>query len=213
MGDAVLAWDTVHDRAGEECRKIRDALEDDVAIALARAAIVHSHGYGRVLLEPLKQLPEETALRALARLLICIGGNDYTPRLALIERLYAWIRDGASGGGRTLAGCRVIPRGDGLLVCREVSAARSALPARGDVMWDGRFRLRFGPRRIGEVRRLGNEGWRQASAIDPAVKKQAIPAAVRAGLPAIWKDDTLRSVPHLGLLGNKTVPHSRHPQP
>lgn len=191
--------------------RTRNALEDDVAIALARAATVYSYGHSRVLLEPLRRLPEETALRALARLLICIGGNQYTPRLARIERLYAWIQDGAPGGGRTLAGCRVLPRSHGLLVCREVSAATSVLPAKGEVLWDGRFRLYFGPRRVGEIKRLGNEGWRQVTAIDPALKKSNIPAVVRAGLPAIWRNGTLRSVPHLGLLGNKTVPHSRHP--
>ena len=36
-------------------------------------------------------------------------------------------------------------------------------PAKGEVLWDGRFRMRFGARRIGEVRCLGAEGWRQAT--------------------------------------------------
>ena len=191
--------------------RARNSLEIDVGAALARSAIVYPSGYCQLSPQLLCQISEETALRALARVLICIGGNDYTPRLARIERLHAWLQDGTPGGGRTLAGCRLLPFTSGLLVCREVSAAKSVVPARGDLLWDGRFRLRLGARRIGDVKRLGTEGWRLAVATVPALRKSTIPSAVLAGLPAIWKDRKLRSVPHLGLLGSKILLPGRHP--
>ena len=191
--------------------RARNALENDVATTLGRAATVDPLGYCRVDPGYLLQVPEETALRALARLLMCVGGNAYTPRLAQLERLHEWLQSGAEGGGRTLAGCKAMRRGDELLVCREASAAIEVLPARGELVWDGRFRLRLGARRIGEVRRLGSEGWRQATDLAPALRKSSLPAAVRTALPAIWKNDSLRSVPHLGLLGKRRLRVSHHP--
>lgn len=191
--------------------RARNALEDGVGVALARAAIVHPSGYCYLSLQSLCRMQEETVLRALARVLICIGGNGYTPRLAGIERLHAWLQDGATGGARTLAGCRLLPLTCGLLVCREASAAKSVLPAKGDIHWDGRFRLNLGARRIGDVKRLGTEGWRLASEAVPALRKTHIPSAVLSSLPAIWKEGALRSVPHLGLLGSKRLLQARHP--
>jgi len=191
--------------------RTRNSLESEVAVTLARSAIVYPSGYCHLSPQPLCRMSEEIALRALARVLICIGGNGYTPRLERIERLYAWLQDGTPGGGRTLAGCRLLPCTSGLLVCREVSAAKSVVPAKGNLLWDGRFRLRLGTRSIGDVKRLGTEGWRLAVAAIPALRKSTIPSAVMAGLPAIWKDRKLRSVPHLGLLGSKKVLPGRHP--
>ena len=191
--------------------RTREALEQNVAEALARMAVVHPSGYCCVSLKPLCAIPEEVALRGLARLLMCIGGNSYTPRLARLERLHSWIQDGAAGRGRTLAGCRVLRRCDGLLICREASAANSVLPARGELLWDGRFKLRLGNRNIGEVRRLGSNGWQQAIETVPRLRQSSIPAVARAALPSIWKRGTLGSVPHLGLLGKRMVPALHHP--
>ena len=191
--------------------RARTAIEGDVAAVLARTTVLFPQGFGRVSTDALQRAPEEIALRALSRLLMCVGGSDYTPRMIRVERLYDWIRDGAPSGGRTLSGCRVLPREDGLLVCREASAARTSVPARGDVFWDGRFRMRFTARARGEIRRLGGEGWRCAVTIAPELRNLPIPSVVRPSLPAIWESDRLRSVPHLGLFREKRLPLVRHP--
>ena len=191
--------------------RTRDALEQNVAEALARMAVVYPSGYCCVSQAPLRAIPEEVALRVMARLLMCIGGNSYSPRLARLERLLTWIQDGAAGSGRTLAGCRVLRRCDGLLICREASAVKSVLPARGELLWDGRFKLCLGNRNIGEVRRLGSNGWQQAIEVAPRLRQSSIPAVARATLPSIWKGDALSSVPHLGLLGKRMVPALHHP--
>lgn len=191
--------------------RARSAIEGEVAALLARTTVLFPEGYGRVTSDLMRRAPEEIALRALARLMMCISGNDYPPRLARIERLYDWIRNGAPGGGRTLSGCRVLPQGDRLLVCRETHAAKESIPARGEILWDGRFRLLFPARALGEIRRLGNDGWRHAVTIVPELRRSRIPAVVRPSMPAIWKGEKLLSIPHLGILREKKVSLERHP--
>jgi len=175
--------------------RARHALEGAVAGLLAQAATLHAAGYCVLETAPLRAAPPETALRALARVLSCIGGRDYPPRLERLERLHGWIMGRDSGRGRTLGGCRVIQRKTALLICREPAAATAVLAAKGDVYWDNRFRLRVDAG--GEVRRLGADGWRQAVADAPRLKSTPIPAPARPSLPAIWAEDELLSVPHL----------------
>jgi tRNA(Ile)-lysidine synthase len=117
---------------------------------------------------------------------------------------------GAPGGGRTLSGCRVVPQGENLLVCREANAANETIAARGEVFWDGRFRLRFPARKLGEIRRLGSDGWRLAVSISPELRGSRIPSVVRPSLPSIWNGEILRSVPHLGIWRDRRVPLERH---
>ncbi len=177
--------------------RARSAIEGDIAMLLARSAILYPQGYGSLVPEALKNAPEEIGLRALSRVVTCVSGGIYPPRLDRIERLYDWIRNDMPSRGRTIAGCRVLKRGSTLLICREPSAANDRIPARGEAFWDGRFRLRFGKRATGEIRRLGQEGWREAVSIAPTLRQTPIPAAVRPSLPAIWSENGLNAVPHL----------------
>jgi tRNA(Ile)-lysidine synthase len=177
--------------------RARSALESDVATLLARCLVIHPQGFAYLVAEPLNRAPEEIGLRALSRILTCVGGNIYPPRLERVERLHAWLQDGWPGGGKTLAGCRIVPRGGALLVCREPAAARDVIPAKGDVIWDGRFELRFGSRKKGEVRRLGHEGWREAVTAAPELRQSNIPVIVRPSLPALWSSKGLEAIPHL----------------
>lgn len=187
--------------------RARAALEDAVARLLAHGAILHAAGYCIVQTMPLRRAPQEVALRALARVLSCIGGRDYPPRLERLKRLHAWLFAEDGGRGRTLSGCRVLMRESTLLICREPAAAGSVLAARGTVDWDNRFRLFLNVRgeSRGEVRRLGGAGWRQAVGDAPALKSTPIPAPARPGLPAIWSNGKLLAVPHLGYCRNADI--------
>lgn len=191
--------------------RARSALEEQTACLLARSAVIHTSGYGQFDPVPVRKVHPEIALRALSKIVTCIGGNDYPPRLARVERAYSWICDGMPGGGRTLSGCRLLPRRGKVLVCRESAAAKSRLPAKGEQFWDGRFRLHLGKRRFGEIRRLGNEGWRIAVTALPELRSLPIPPAVRASLPSVWRGEELRSVPHLGYLNGKWRSPVTHP--
>lgn len=178
--------------------RARSAAEGSTAKLLAQVAQIHAQGYALIERIPLENAPEEFALRALARTLTTIAGNDYPPRLEPLVRLYDWMRDCPSKGGKTLAGCRILAKERSYLVCREPAAVKEVTCARGDIFWDGRFRMLFRSREQGEVRRLGREGWRKIAADAPNLRKSTIPAAVKVGLPAVWSEKEVACVPHLG---------------
>ena len=183
--------------------RARGIVDTAVAALLAEAVTAHPAGFCR--LDPVRYAgaPAEIARRGLARIVQCVGGGAYAPRSDRLERLHGALAEGSLRHGRTLGGCRVLPRRDGVLICREPAAAteQSPIEAGGSVLWDGRFTIcaaaasgRF------VVRKLGQDGWRTAVARQPSLRKTAIPPAVRPGLPAIHDLDGLLAVPHLGYM-------------
>jgi tRNA(Ile)-lysidine synthase len=186
--------------------RARAALETAATAVLARAAAVYPEGYATVIPAPLREAPEDVGLRALSRLLSCIGGNEYTPRMERLERLYAWLAEGRSAGaGRTLAGCRIIWRGETILVCREASAVQDPIAALPGAIWDGRFRLAAGGRAPNgsRVGRLGREGWDKLVRERPELRTLNLPAPVRLSLPAVRALDEVIAVPHLSYRWDK----------
>jgi tRNA(Ile)-lysidine synthase len=173
--------------------RARAALEEGVAAVLARAALIHPAGFVRLDPAVLKAAPEELGLRALAALLATTGGAAYPPRLERLERLYRQVPDGL-GGGRTLAGCRLLPRQGRLLLCREPAALAPPVPALpgGEIHWDGRFSL-YLPAAAPAGLRLGGLGGERLGAA-----AGGLPAAVRAGLPALSDQRSVAVVPALG---------------
>jgi tRNA(Ile)-lysidine synthase len=182
--------------------RARTALEDAVAMLLARAVTLHPAGFARVDAAVLLAAPAETALRALAATLTTVGGADYPPRFERLERLHRALAEGfaarhTSGGGRTLGGCRLLPRRDGLLVCREPAAMAPPVAAApgASVAWDGRFRLRL-PSNAPDGLVLGGLG-RDALASLPALNRRFLPPAVQASLPVLRDRKGVVSAPHL----------------
>jgi tRNA(Ile)-lysidine synthase len=159
--------------------------------------------------QTLAAAPEEIGLRALARIVMAVGGLDLTPRLERLERLYARLCDASLGRGATLGGCRIVPEGKArragsYLVLREAAAiAAEPVPlAPGEeAIWDRRFRIRLaGDAAPGTVMALGQAGLallRQVRAHERALPAPA-PAPVRPTLPSLWQDGRLAAVPHLG---------------
>lgn len=186
--------------------RARSALEDAVARLLAACTRIDPCGFAVVEPALLCRAPEEIGLRALGRILACIGGHPYPPRLDGIERLYIAVRASASlpdGRARTLAGCRIsmAPSALGrrhLLVCREVAAM--APPADGAAgKWDGRFSAEPSEVPPGcRIGGLGREGWREVRARMPGLRRTRLPGAVRPTLPAFLDDGGIAAVPHLG---------------
>jgi len=113
----------------------------------------------------------------LARLLRAVGGAAHAPAHADVQRLLA-------AGGGTLGGAWW--RGDGWLL-REPALVAPPIPARAGALWDGRFHLsRDWPGCV-----LGALG------AGPGADS-GLPAALRAGLPALWRDGALIAAPHIG---------------
>ncbi|RVT95608.1 tRNA lysidine(34) synthetase TilS [Rhodovarius crocodyli] len=112
----------------------------------------------------------------LAALLRVVGGARHAPARAEVEALLA-------RGQGTLGGAWW--RADGW-VLREPSLLEALVPARAGAVWDGRWHLEQDmPGCMLGAAGAGLDGpW---------------PAAVRKGLPALWKDGRLYAVPHIGL--------------
>jgi tRNA(Ile)-lysidine synthase len=172
--------------------RARAALEQASAAAAVGAVELHPGGFAQVRPEVFRQVPEEIGLRLLSRLLLAVGGGDYPPRLERLEGLYGAVAAGLTAA-RTLAGCRVAPWRGRLVVSREAArvAPPLALIAGAEVTWDGRFAVRVAESappglRLGALGR----GWREAGS--------GLPAAVRSVLPALYDDDGVSAVPHLG---------------
>jgi tRNA(Ile)-lysidine synthase len=178
----------------ERLARARAAVEEDVAALLARASAVYPAGFACIDVAAMRRAPEELGLRALAGVLTLIGGGAYPPRLERLQRLYGEL-PGGLGGGRTLGGCRILPRRGGLLVCREPAAVSLPVAVTPGVAasWDGRFRLLL-PGAAPSGLTLGALG---GAAIAAAA---TVPSAVRGSLPALRDGHSVVAVPALGYL-------------
>jgi tRNA(Ile)-lysidine synthase len=180
--------------------RARVALESAATALLARAVAIYPEGYANLQPAAFRQAPEEVGLRALSRLLACIGGGDYGPRLERLERLYGWlVQGGSAGAGRTLGGCRIVRRRGSVLVCREAAAVKGSVAVGDGAFWDGRFRLAVGRVSPGgpRVGMLGRAGWEKLVRERPRLRKLDLAAAVRRSFPAVWDLDEVIAVPHL----------------
>lgn len=201
--ETVLAAEGLtHERLAATAARMgraRVALDASIAALLARGVILFAEGYAVVHLAAFETAPDEVALRGLARVVTTVSGRDYPPRLERIERLFqALFRPGADlDAGRTLGGCRVIPRGAQALVCREPAAAGQVSAAAGSLVWDGRFRVVIDGDTGCELRRLGRQGWADVVADRPDLRATHVPSAVRPSLPSFWHLDVVVAVPHL----------------
>ena len=183
--------------------RARASLEQAVADLTARCLTLHPAGFAWLDLPALVAAQSELALRALARLLTCLGGADYAPRWQRLERLYGRMLAGDFRGA-TLAGCRLRADRDGrLLVVREPAKIPAVPVVPGErLLWDGRFRLQV-PRSAGPepltLAALGRDGWQQVKNSRPGAEFRAIPVLARPTLPALWSAGEPIWVPHLGV--------------
>ncbi len=184
--------------------RARHALERDTARLLARTVTIYPTGHATVDSAAIARAPADIGLRALSRIVTCIGGGAYAPRRERLERLHARMADGGLKRGATLGGCLLSPGRTGVLVAREPEAIGERLTVRapGEVIWDGRFRMTVGS--LGSRRAplviaaLGRGGWSKLIEKQPELRKIGIPGRVRHGLPALWSGGRPVCVPHLG---------------
>lgn len=187
---------------------IRATFDGKIADCLARAVSPHAAGFVWLNRDVLRAFGNEIGRLAFARVLCAVSGAAYAPRRADLARLYDELSL-PGFRGRTLAGCRVLPRAGGrILVCREPAAAVGLVAARsGGQTWDGRFFLRLAVQgqKKGRNMTLGMLGQGGLSSLRQAAPDvletplvRAIPAAARVALPALFDDRGLLAVPHFG---------------
>jgi tRNA(Ile)-lysidine synthase len=94
--------------AAAHLRRARESLEIVTEAVVARAARPVGGG---VALDPavLAAAPREVGLRALAAVLLAVGGQVYRPRFESLERLFDQVAGGRLGCGATLHGCHIRP--------------------------------------------------------------------------------------------------------
>jgi tRNA(Ile)-lysidine synthase len=174
--------------------RARQALELGVAQLLARAAMPHPAGYIRLDPQVLAEAPAEIGLRALAAIVMAVSGAPFPPRFERLMRLHGELCAGLKRG-RTLGGCRIVPKGGAILVCREAAAMAPPIAAKPGEMavWDGRYRLRL-PTDAPKGLRL--------SALGPGGPKRetALPAFARAVLPALRDGKGVVAVPAINYI-------------
>lgn len=176
----------------------RDSLEDALAQAMVRHVRLDPGLYGWVDAGWWRHWGDDLALRLLARLLRTFGGEAVSPRL---ERTRALLNRLRQGHGGTLSGCRVAVDGDRVLFCREAGrmAPEIAVSPGAEVVWDHRFRIRLpddAPTGL-RIGGLGPQGWRRVAKLS-GVSLPACPALVRPTLPALFDQQGVCAVPHLG---------------
>lgn len=194
--------------AAADLAALRSGLEEMAAAYLARHAALCREGYVLLERDAFAQLPADIQGRVLLRCLLCLGGKDYGPRLDSLEKARSRVFS-PDFRGLTLAGCRILPHRDQLLVCREAGRIAAQMrPEAGHFYWDERFEFRI-PRKWAERRALAplkivpaeraGTGWiPENSAASTSYK--ALPAAVRASLPVLSGPKGVIWAPFLGFV-------------
>jgi tRNA(Ile)-lysidine synthase len=200
-GYGQVDGDTLVARAAS-CAIARAELDAAVAAWLVAAARIDPAGFVLISAAALRQAPGRIARRAVQQALRVVGGGTYPPREARLGRLLEALVREPDSGGRTLAGCRILPRGGDILICREPAAISDAIrgqPGRWQA-WDRRFALRLSGDGGGlTLAALGEDGWRERRRLPRADEGRILPPPVGPGLPAVWQGGRLVMVPHLGL--------------
>lgn len=181
-------------QTAERMQRAKVALDHYASELLAAAVVVYPAGYADLDVNMLRSAPEETGLRALARLVRHISGGAYSPRLNKLERAYKAL--GRSDfSGQTLLGCQFSASDTTVMVARESDAVDPS-PWSGQGLWDGRFIVSQSGQ--GQVKKLGEDGWIQIKAVDSNLKNTAIAYNTRLSLPTLWHEDKVIAQPQLG---------------
>jgi len=195
-GDLAAVLDAVG-RLGRE-RRFRERARDAL---LARAVSVHPAGFAALDCAPLLAAPAEIAEQALSAIVAMLGGGLYPPRRRRVSRLLRALA-GDADGGYTLAGCRFVAWRGRHLVLRELAAAAS--PARispgTSLVWDRRFEVALPATAARPVTLdyLHEIGVAEIDGRAPELPRTGLPLLVRPILPALWDEDGIAAVPHLG---------------
>ncbi len=176
-----------------------EAIDSAASDLIAEAVELDALAVAAIEPDALLAAPGEIRRRAVMRLLLAIGGDDYPPRHERLAALVDAMAAHGKGGRfkRTLAGAIVEWRNGRFAVYREIG--RDGLPNvvakpgyRG--VWDGRFCIEVGPEAPSSLRlaALGEDGRKAIGA-----KAGRAAAGALAALPALWRGTKLRAVPSL----------------
>jgi tRNA(Ile)-lysidine synthase len=193
---ALLAGIRAHGLARAVDERRRDRL-------LAEATMLHPAGFA--VLDPglVVAAPSEIAEQALSAIIATIGGRRYPVRR---ERI-SWLREmlaEAPGRRHTLGGCCFVYWRQRILGLRELARAAEPvrLPPGASCLWDRRFSLALPATasRSVTVGYLGHAGGAAGVGEVNRSRSQAgsLPRLVYQILPAVWDEEGIAAVPHIG---------------
>jgi len=193
----------------------RQTADRRAAAALVQHAIIDPAGFATLNTAGFDRLSTDLALDLLTRLLMTIGGRIYPPRRQALSRLFAAMRAEpkdrpSSFAPKTLAHCRILRHRDRWLICRErASSERRLLAPSRQLCWDDRFvvSLRAQNQDLA-IAALGDKARHGENTLMSKEKNRSLPGVVKPGLPAIWRDERLMAIPHLGLYDLSFVPEA-----
>ncbi len=163
---------------------------------LARAVSLHPAGFATLETSALSGVEAELAERLLARVAASVGAARYPARRVRLARLRAGLM-ARPDRARTLGGCRFVPWRGRLLVLREPAAASA--PVRFEpgatLLWDRRFAVDLAATATSGFT-LGYLGPGGAPAAECGTGD--LPRLIYSVLPALWDEEGLAAVPHLG---------------
>ncbi len=165
-------------------RRAKTALNKTSDQFLASHAFVSDYGTARIDQLALFDAPDEIAIRALSKLLRMCGGSQDVPNMARLETLVARLKADFSTN-RTLAGCRLIAKGDFWLIAREVGRItefeKPIVPG-GCMFWDNRYIVCAGKNASAKIiaAPLGD-----SRAIKDLVEESALKSLPKEALPSL----------------------------
>ncbi len=122
-------------------RRAKTALNETSDEFLNSHAFISDYGTARIDQLALFDAPDEIAIRALSKVLRVCGGSQDVPNMARLETLIGRLKADFSTN-RTLAGCRLIAKGDFWLVAREagrITELEKPIVPGGCMFWDNRY--------------------------------------------------------------------------
>lgn len=132
----------------------------------------------------------EISRRLLVHAIKWVSSTEYGPRGPAIADILAAMQ---SGKHSTLSGCRILAKGDGYRITRELQAVKDE-SCQSDAIWDRRWRL-SGPVNKGlVVRALGESGISDC----PDWRETTRPRASVLASPSVWNGNKLVAAPLAG---------------
>lgn len=200
------------------------ALEDRINCLWPNVVQLSEAGSAFLQTKAFWDMPEEIALRILARCLDVVGRRDAPQKLSKLEAMYFDMKDTfvhkQQSAKWALAGCLIVLGEEFITFVREVRDMEKMtlrLDPGENIVWDQRFRICFTPQDLSFlnntiwVKPLTHDGYlmlKNASNISSEGAKLLSNAFVREGLLSFWFGDTLLAVPHVGYI-NPNYPELR----
>ncbi|WP_157845975.1 tRNA lysidine(34) synthetase TilS [Kiloniella litopenaei] len=183
--------------------RIRRSLQKRTDAFIDQKVRLNPVGYAEIDFNESEKIQPDIFKRALQRTLLTIGGGNYSPGTAKLDRLVLSLMN-PEPTKMTLAGCEIVQKDHTIFLVRENRLVPQLLLTPGlECLWDNRFFVQVHEEMKSSsllLRTLGERGWQDLCELHPAVKNIAVSSFARYSLPAVYHGDKIITVPHLEYL-------------